>query len=89
MATGSSGTGDGREFASTLSVRLCVGDVTTVHGPLPLSSLAVEVSGSSSPCVEDSFSVFYFCGTNLIAKIFQSFLCCLCWQILGLLQQKK
>ena len=47
-SAGSSGTGEGLEEASVLAVRLCVGDVTTVQGPLPLSSLAVEVSGSSS-----------------------------------------
>ena len=38
-------------MASTLSVRWCGGgELTTVQGPLPLSSLAVEVSGSSSAC---------------------------------------
>ena len=46
---GSSSTGDGLELASTLLARLWVGEVTTVQGPLPLSSLAVDVSGSSSP----------------------------------------
>jgi len=45
---GSSGTGNGLEVASTLSLRLWEGEETTVQGPLPLSSLAVEVSASSS-----------------------------------------